>query len=85
MGTAILFLALCWSRMTRNGALAGMVVGAATVILWNQAEGGLFDVYELLPGFLFASVAIVVVSLLTGGPSESVQRQFQASRRRPAD
>ncbi|AKJ94352.1 hypothetical protein TVD_02720 [Thioalkalivibrio versutus] len=71
--------------MTRNGALAGMVVGAATVILWNLAEGGLFDVYELLPGFLLATVAIVVVSLLTGGPSELVQRPFQASRRRPAD
>ncbi len=70
--------------MTRRGALAG-IVGAATVILGNLAGGGLFDVYELLPGFLLATVAIVVVSLLTGGPKESVQRRFQASRRRPAD
>ncbi|WP_018872258.1 sodium/proline symporter PutP [Thioalkalivibrio sp. ALJ16] len=81
----VIILALYWSRMTRNGALAGMVVGAVTVILWNQAEGGLFDVYELLPGFIFATVAIVVVSLLTGKPSASVQEQFRHSRQQPLE
>lgn len=81
----LIILALYWPQMTRNGALAGMVVGAVTVILWNQAEGGLFDVYELLPGFIFATVAIVVVSLLTGKPSASVQEQFRHSRQQPLE
>lgn len=55
------------------------------MILWNQAEGGLFDVYELLPGFIFATAAIVVVSLLTGKPSVLVQEQFRRSRQQPLE
>jgi sodium/proline symporter len=58
-----LMLSLCWKRMTRNGALAGILVGALTVPIWRQLSGGLFDLYELVPGFLFSAVAIVTVSL----------------------
>ncbi len=77
----LIILSLYWSRMTRNGALAGMVVGAVTVLVWNRLSGGLFDVYEILPGFIFATIAIVVVSLIDGGPSEEASRQFEGSRR----
>ena len=62
-GPAIL-LSLYWERMTRNGALAGIAVGGLTVIVWPQLEGPLFELYELVPGFVLASAAIVVVSLL---------------------
>ncbi|MFO7858621.1 MAG: sodium/proline symporter PutP [Ectothiorhodospiraceae bacterium] len=75
----LIILSLYWPRMTRNGALAGMVVGAATVIIWKQLSGGLFDVYELLPGFIFAGVAIVVASLLDAAPSDKIAKEFQAS------
>lgn len=61
-GPAIL-LSLTWRRMTRNGALAGMVAGALTVIVWADLEGGLFDVYEILPGFVISTLAITVFSL----------------------
>ncbi len=81
----VIILSLYWSRMNRNGALAGMVVGALTVIVWKELSGGVFDVYELLPGFIFATVAIVVVSQLTGRPPVEVEQQFAQSRRLTAE
>ncbi|KML38852.1 MULTISPECIES: sodium/proline symporter PutP [Cytobacillus] len=72
----VIILSLFWKRMTRNGALAGIIVGAATVIVWAQLTGGLFDLYELAPGFLFAALAIIVVSLLDKAPSAEVQEQY---------
>ena len=76
-GPAII-LSLFWKRMTRNGALAGIIVGAITVIVWAQISGGLFDVYELAPGFLFASLAIIIVSLLDKTPLKEVQDEFDS-------
>jgi sodium/proline symporter len=76
-GPVVLF-SLGWKRMTRNGALAGMVVGAATVLLWKQ--GGWFGLYEMVPGFLLASVAIVVASLLGPPPSAAMQATFDGVR-----
>ena len=72
-GPAII-LSLYWPRMTRNGALAGILVGGVTVILWKQLAGlgGIFAIYELLPGFLLSAFAILVVSRLSvplGRPS----------------
>ncbi|MBS0002558.1 MAG: sodium/proline symporter PutP [Thioalkalivibrio sp.] len=81
----VIILSLYWSRMNRNGALAGMVVGALTVIVWKELSGGVFDVYELLPGFIFATVAIVIVSQLTDRPSVEVAEQFAQSRRSTAE
>jgi sodium/proline symporter len=68
-GRAIV-LSLYWPRMTRAGALAGILVGGLTVILWKQAAalGGAFALYELLPGFVLSGVAIIVVSLATAAP-----------------
>lgn len=62
-GPAIV-MSLYWDRMTRNGALAGMVVGGLTVMLWKQGNGQLFELYEIIPGVLFSSVAIWAVSAL---------------------
>jgi sodium/proline symporter len=65
-GPAIL-LSLYWPRMTRAGALAGIAAGGLTVIVWKQgaAAGGIFALYELVPGFLVSSLAIWLVSLLS--------------------
>ena len=57
----ILFSVL-WRPMTRNAAIAGMVSGAITVVVWKQLSGGWFDVYELLPGFIIASLMIYLVT-----------------------
>jgi sodium/proline symporter len=62
-----ILLSLYWSRMTRNGALAGMLTGGLTVVIWKQLEGGIFELYELLPGFLLSMLAIALVSTL-GAP-----------------
>lgn len=74
----VVVLSLFWRRMTRDGALAGMIVGAMTVIVWKQLSGGVFDVYEILPGFVCASIAIAVVSLLGRAPDEAVANLHDA-------
>ena len=66
-GPAIL-ISLFWSRMTGAGAIAGVVVGGLTVLIWKQLSGGVFDIYELLPGFVFSAAAIVIVSAMTKCP-----------------
>jgi sodium/proline symporter len=61
----VILVSLYWNDMNRDGALAGMVVGAATVVIWKQLTGGMFEVYELLPAFVFSLLAIYLVSRLT--------------------
>ncbi|EGT4508031.1 sodium/proline symporter PutP [Cronobacter sakazakii] len=73
-GPVVLF-SVMWSRMTRNGALAGMIIGAVTVIVWKQFAW--FNLYEIIPGFIFASLGIVVVSLMGKAPSTSMQARFE--------
>lgn len=58
-----LLISLFWSRMTRNGALAGIITGGTTVVVWNLFDGGVFDLYELLPGFVLSCITIIAVSL----------------------
>ncbi|MBK4587351.1 sodium:proline symporter, partial [Enterobacter hormaechei] len=72
-GPVVLFSVL-WSRMTRNGALAGMIIGAVTVIVWKQFAW--LGLYEIIPGFFFGSLGIVVFSLLGKAPSASMQKRF---------
>ncbi|MGB5446063.1 MAG: sodium:proline symporter, partial [Psychromonas sp.] len=72
----VILLSLFWKRMNRNGALAGILVGALTVVIWKQLSGGIFDLYELVPGFILATVAVIVVSLLSDEPSMKVQNGF---------
>lgn len=60
--------------MTRNGALAGMLVGAVTVVVWKHFAW--FGLYEIIPGFAFAALAIVVFSLLSSRPSKSIEKRF---------
>ena len=66
----LILLSLTWRRMTGAGAVAGLVTGATVVILWiqagwNKAFLGGPGVYEIIPGFLAAATAIILVSLLT--------------------
>jgi len=78
-GPLVLF-SLFWGRMTRNGALAGMIAGAVTVIVWKHLSGGIFDVYEILPGFLIASAAIIGVSLAGAKPGAEILETHDAVR-----
>ena len=79
-GPVVLF-ALFWKRTNKWGALAGMVVGGTMIFVWKYAIaklGGVFAIYELLPAFILASVAIVVVSLLTKAPEKEIVDDFEA-------
>ncbi|MDN3680796.1 sodium/proline symporter PutP [Vibrio tapetis subsp. quintayensis] len=76
-GPAIV-LSLYWSGMNRNGALAGIVIGGITIVVWKQLTGGWFDVYEIVPGIIFSTIAIIVVSKISGEPSDEVKSQHEA-------
>ncbi|MBO4352141.1 MAG: sodium:proline symporter, partial [Eggerthellaceae bacterium] len=70
---------LYWRRTTKQGAIAGMIAGAAMVLIWHnliKPLGGVFGIYELMPAFLFSCLAIVVVSLLTKEPEQEVLDEF---------
>lgn len=86
----LIILSLLWRGLNRSGALAGMVGGAGTVILWQMLENGLFGLlhargeapaeiftlYELVPGFLVCTALAVVVSRLNGAPHADVTEAF---------
>ncbi len=80
-GPVVLF-SLYWGRMTRQGALAGIVAGALTVVAWKlvAVERMGSGLYEIVPGFIVASIAVVVVSLLTRAPGADVQARHQQVR-----
>ena len=71
----VVILSLVWRRMTRDGALAGMLTGAITVIAWKQLYAATTGLYEMVPGFVLATLAIVVVSRL-GRPSPAMEGLF---------
>ncbi|MDY7116011.1 sodium/proline symporter PutP [Halomonas sp. SSL-5] len=71
----LIILSLMWPRTNGAGAIAGMVVGALTVMIWislgwNGSFMGGPGVYEIIPGFIAAWVAIMVVSLATADAGE---------------
>ena len=74
----VVVLSLFWKRMTRDGALAGMLVGAVTVIAWKESGSTL---YEIVPGFIAATVAVVVVSLLGRAPGAQLQARHDEVHR----
>jgi sodium/proline symporter len=86
----VIILALFWKRMTRNGALAGMLVGGVTVIVWAELDRWfglsadqfpLLGLYEIVPGFILAWIAILIVSSLGQEPSAEIQEEFDKSKR----
>ncbi|MFC0043934.1 sodium/proline symporter PutP [Metabacillus iocasae] len=74
----VVLLSLFWKRMNKHGALAGMVVGAVTVVVWKQLYhlGGIFELYEIVPGFVLAFLSIVIISLVTKAPEEAILHEF---------
>lgn len=82
----IILLSLFWKRLTRTGALAGMVSGALTVLFWIYApieiEGQSLSayLYEIVPGFAIASLFAVGFSVLGELPSRGVGRRYDEMR-----
>ena len=81
----LMLFSLFWKRTNRAGAIAGMVGGAGMVFLWKlviSKLGGGFAIYELLPAFIFSSICIVVVSLLTPLPSKEIEEDFESTKQK---
>jgi len=72
----MILLALYWKNYNKFGAIASIIVGAITVIVWKNLAGGLFDLYEIVPGFVFALVTGVIVSKLTSIDNDELNVQF---------
>ena len=71
----VLLLSLYWKRMTKWGALSGMIVGGITVLLWIVLGLSSF-LYEMIPGFSLSLLSVIIVSLLTKKPDSDVSNQF---------
>lgn len=78
----MILLSLYWKDMTFQGALAGIITGALTVLIWifapitiDGASLGSY-IYEIVPGFVLSSIAIIVFSKLTPAPDDSVKQTF---------
>ena len=67
-----ILLALYWPRFNKTGAMAAITSGAITVVVWKQMSGGLFDLYEIVPGFLIAAILGIVCSLASA-PKDTEQ------------
>lgn len=77
----VMLCALFWKRANMQGAMAGMIAGAAMVFIWKYGIaklGGVWAIYELLPAFIVGLVAIVVVSLVTAPPKKEILDEFDA-------
>ncbi len=61
----VVILGLLWKRTTAAGAAAGMLTGAIVTVIWRNIPVLKGAVYELVPAFVLAFLAVLVVSLLT--------------------
>jgi sodium/proline symporter len=76
-----LILSLYWPRMSLRGALSGVVTGGVTVVVWKQLSGGIFDLYEIVPGFVLSLLAVWIASVTNPAPhTDREQRFFQVLR-----
>ena len=82
----LMLFSLFWKRITKAGAIAGMLSGGITVFVWklliapfgDYANISILEIYELLPAFIISCIFIVVVSLLTKKPSAEIEADFDA-------
>ena len=78
----VVILSLFWKQMTRNGALAGMITGAATVLIWENlglilpgVEHKIISLYSIIPGFILSTLAIYIASRFDESPTDAVLAQ----------
>jgi sodium/proline symporter len=66
----VLLLSIYWRGLTQQGTVAGMVAGGVTVVAWHNVSGGIFELYEVVPGFIAALLIAVFASRLGPPPRE---------------
>ncbi|WP_121660847.1 sodium/proline symporter PutP [Metabacillus litoralis] len=76
----VILLSLYWERMNKWGALAGMVAGACTVIIWTSIPGLSATIYEMIPGFFVSLLACYFVSIVSPAPSKNIRDKFNQNK-----
>lgn len=79
----LMLASLFWKRTTLKGALAGMISGGVSALLWPRLLaplGGVFAIYELLPAFVISAVFIIIVSLIDQEPAKEIQEEFDKAK-----
>jgi sodium/proline symporter len=74
----LVLLSLYWKKMTYPSAIAGIISGGITVLVWKQLEGGIFDLYEIVPGFIVSVVCIVSISLWGRPVRPGVEAEYES-------
>ncbi|CBK73929.1 SSS sodium solute transporter superfamily [Butyrivibrio fibrisolvens 16/4] len=77
----IMLLALFWKRANKYGAIVGMLGGGIMIFVWKfliKPMGGIWGIYELLPGFIVGLVLCVIVSLATPAPEKEIIDEFES-------
>ncbi len=75
--SAAVVLSLYWKRTTRNGIVAGIVIGSATAIIWRYLGlSGMMN--EILPGVILSALAIYVTSLFDQKPQAEISQEFES-------
>lgn len=74
----LILLALFWRGMTGKGAIAGLAAGGITVVAWHNLKGGIFGIYEILPGFAACTLFAVIVSLLDKNKNAQMLAEFDS-------
>ncbi len=82
-GPVVIF-SLLWKGMTRNGALAGMLLGAVTVVLWKNFFGWT-GLYEIIPGFILCTLGILIFSRIGSAPSAAMLKRFDEAEKEYRD
>lgn len=80
---SVMIFSLFWGRMTRSGAICGMITGAVVVVVYKNFLASVlhFPIYEIVPGFVCASIAIVLVSLCStprAGTKAAYQKMLES-------
>ncbi|GIT99797.1 sodium/proline symporter [Sulfurovum sp. TSL6] len=78
----LIILSLYSRNITKFGAISGMIVGALTVIIWKELQGGIFDIFELLPGFVLSWIAILIFSKYGTSNPDSIAKKFDEVQNR---
>ncbi len=79
---AVVVLSLFWRRFTYKGAVAGVIAGGLTDVLWLVFERtGVLNtgLYEMVPGVILSIIAAVAVTLLDKEPSKEITDIYDAA------
>ncbi len=78
-GPVILF-SLYSKKLNKYGAISSILTGTAVSIIWGKVlNGGIFDLYEIVPGFIIATIVLFVVSILTNNKIDKEEKALMDS------